>query len=59
MYESCGGDEVEMAEQNDRIAEYEQRLLKSRLEPMLPAMFLLYFLLSVSLISLVAYWLFF
>lgn len=56
IYETCVVDDSDVQDQNDRIHEYEKNLEQSQGKPMLAAMFLLYFVISVSLLSLIAYW---
>ncbi|MEJ2691734.1 MAG: hypothetical protein P8166_01470 [Candidatus Thiodiazotropha sp.] len=56
IYETCVEDDAEVQEQDDRIHEYEKNLEQKRGKPMLAAMFLLYFVISVSLMSLIVYW---
>ncbi len=55
---SCAREDAEMQDQTDRIVEYEVELMKTQGRPMLAAMFLLYFLVSISMISFMAYWFF-
>ncbi|MEJ2453211.1 MAG: hypothetical protein P8103_03525 [Candidatus Thiodiazotropha sp.] len=47
-----------MQDQSDRIVEYEVELMQTQGRPMFAAMFLLYFLVSVSMISCIAFWFF-
>lgn len=47
-----------MQEQLDRVVEYESKHLKDERKPLLAAMFLLYFLVSVSTFGLLLYWMF-
>ena len=46
-------EESELNEQVDRIVEYEKELLKDQGRPLLAAMFLLYTVVSVALISII------
>jgi hypothetical protein len=59
IYESCADDGTEMMNQIDRIVAYEREKLNRRPKPILAAMFLVYLLSSVTLIGLLAYWLFY
>ncbi len=54
--ESLVREDVEIQGQTDRIVEYEVELMQVQGKPMLAAMFLLYFLVSVSMISFIVYW---
>jgi hypothetical protein len=56
IYETCVVDDADVQDQKDRIHEYEKNLERSQGKPMLAAMFLLYFVISVSLLGLIAYW---
>ncbi len=56
--ESCVEDRIELQGQKARVVEYEKKLQQSARQPVFAAMFLLYLLTSVSVLSLVGYWLF-
>jgi hypothetical protein len=59
IYESCADNSTEMMNRIDRVVAYEREKLNRRPKPILAAMFLGYLLSSVTLIGLLAYWLFY
>lgn len=59
MYEACDEDEATLRDPVDRIVEYEKKLATNQHKPLLAAMFMLYFAISIALISLFGYWLFY
>jgi len=56
--ESCAENRMDLQEQSARMVEYEKKLQKSARQPVLAAMFILYFLISASFLGLIGYWLF-
>ena len=51
-------DNMQVPEQINRILEYEKKLSRDESKPTFAAMFLVHFLVSLSLISLITYWYF-